>query len=59
MFGYMQKGEMAKKIKGLTLQFMPYHEIAKLDSVDRIKELLRIILDNKVSSDVFVTFISK
>jgi len=39
---------MAKKINGLTLQFMSYHEIAKLDSVDRIKKLLRIILDNRV-----------
>ena len=37
-----------KKVKGLTLQFMPYSEIARLDSVERIKKLLRIILDNKV-----------
>jgi len=37
-----------KKIKGLTLQFMPYNEIAYLDSVERIKKLLKIILDNKV-----------
>ena len=36
------------KIKGLTLHFMPYSEIAKLDSVERIKKLLKIILDNKV-----------
>jgi hypothetical protein len=41
---------MSKKnrIKGLTLQFIPYSEIAKLESVERIKKLLRIILDNKV-----------
>ena len=39
---------MAKKIKGLTLHFMPYHEISRLDSVERIKKLLKIILDNKV-----------
>jgi hypothetical protein len=42
---------MAKKdksIKGLTLHFMPYSEIAKLDTVERIKKLLKIILDNKV-----------
>jgi len=38
----------SKKVKGLTLQFMPYSEIAGLDSVERIKKLLRIILDNKV-----------
>jgi len=39
---------MAKKIKGLTLHFMPYSEIAKLESVERIKKLLKIILSNKV-----------
>jgi len=37
-----------KKLKGLTLQFMPYSEIAKLETVERIKKLLKIILDNKV-----------
>ncbi len=37
-----------KKIRGLTLHFMPYSEIAKLDTVERIKKLLKIILDNKV-----------
>ena len=39
---------MVSKIKGLTLQFLPYSEIAKLDTVERIKKLLKIILDNKV-----------
>lgn len=40
---------MAKRrFKGLTLQFIPYSDIAKLDSVGRIKKLLKIILDNKV-----------
>ncbi|MDD5192656.1 MAG: DUF2073 domain-containing protein [Candidatus Nanoarchaeia archaeon] len=39
---------MAKKIKGLTLHFMPYSEIARLESVERIKKLLKIILSNKV-----------
>jgi len=43
-----KKIKRGKKIKGLTLQFMPYSEIAGLDSVGRIKKLLRIILDNKV-----------
>ena len=37
-----------KKVKGLTLQFIPYSEIAKLDTIERIKKLLKIILDNKV-----------
>jgi len=39
---------MAKKIKGLTLHFMPYSEIAQLESVERIKKLLKLILGNKV-----------
>ena len=37
-----------KKLKGLTLHFMPYGEIAKLETVERIKKLLKLILDNKV-----------
>ena len=40
--------KLNKKVKGLTLHFMPYAEIAKLETVDRIKKLLKIILDNKV-----------
>jgi len=44
----MGKKKKSKKIKGLTLNFMPYAEIAKLTSVDRIKKLLKIVLDNKV-----------
>jgi hypothetical protein len=40
--------KLNKKVKGLTLHFMPYGEIAKLETVDRIKKLLKIILDNKV-----------
>src|SRR3989339_679448 len=39
---------MVKKIKGLTLQFVPFNEISKLDSIDRIKKLLKIVMDNKV-----------
>ncbi len=37
-----------KSKKGLTLQFIPYSEISSLNSVDRIKKLLKIILNNKV-----------
>jgi len=37
-----------KKTKGLTLHFIPFIEIARLSSVERIKKLLKIILDNKV-----------
>ena len=43
-----KKGKLIGKMKGLTLHFMPYSEIANLDTVERIKKLLKIILDNKV-----------
>ncbi|MFA6023429.1 MAG: DUF2073 domain-containing protein [Candidatus Pacearchaeota archaeon] len=39
---------MAKKISGLTLEFMPYSEIRHLDSGERIKKILAIVLDGKI-----------
>jgi len=39
---------MSKKIKGLTIQFMPYVEIERLDSSARVKKLLQTLLKNKV-----------
>ncbi len=40
---------MAKKRKkGLTLQFIPFSEISSLGGLERIKKLLKIVLDNKV-----------
>ena len=39
---------MANKIKGLTLEFMPYSEIRNLNSAERIKKLLSIVLGNKI-----------
>ena len=36
------------KIKGLTIQFLPYAEIEKLDSTGRIRKLLDIILKGKI-----------
>ena len=44
----VKKTKGVKKIKGLTLHFMPYGEISKLDTVERIKKLLKIVLNNKV-----------
>ena len=38
---------MGKKFKGVTIHFMPHNEIERLSSADRIKKLLKIILDNK------------
>lgn len=37
-----------RRIKGLTLQFIPYAEIAGAGSSERIKKLLQIILKDKV-----------
>ncbi len=37
-----------KSKKGLTLQFIPFSEIVRLESIGRIKKLLKIVLDNKV-----------
>jgi len=37
-----------KKASGLTIQFIPHSEISKLESTERIKKLLQIILKNKV-----------
>jgi len=44
----MVKKKGTKNVKGLTLHFMPYSEIASLNSIERIKKLLKIILNNKV-----------
>ena len=37
-----------KRVKGFTLQFMPYAEISRLDGIGRIKKLLKVVMDNKV-----------
>jgi len=37
-----------KRKKGLTLQFIPFSEISSLGGLERIKKLLKIVLDNKV-----------
>ena len=39
---------MGHKISGLTIQFLPYSEIASLTSTARIRKLLDIILKGKV-----------
>ncbi len=39
---------MAKKIKGLTIQFVPYTEIERLHSGDRIRKLLNLVLGNRI-----------
>ncbi len=37
-----------KNLNGLMLEFMPYSEIRHLDSGDRVKKILRIVLLNKI-----------
>jgi len=37
-----------KKIKGFTMQFLPYSEIKNLDSDERIKKILKIVLGNSI-----------
>jgi hypothetical protein len=37
-----------KKIRGFTMQFMPYSEIKNLDSDQRIKKILGIVLGNNI-----------
>jgi len=38
----------SKKIKGLTIQFIPYIEIERLSSGERVKKILNVILGNKM-----------
>jgi len=44
----MSKKKKFKKIKGLTIHFMPYMEIERLSSGERVKKILGIILRNKI-----------
>ena len=37
-----------KKVKGITLKFIPYSELSRLNGIERIKKLLKIVMDNKV-----------
>lgn len=37
-----------KRLKGLTIQFIPYTEVERLDSGARIKKLLNMVLGNRI-----------
>lgn len=41
-------GKHLGRIKGFSIQFLPYSEIRELKSDDRIKKILSIILDNNI-----------
>lgn len=44
----MVKKKSLGKIKGFSIQFLPYSEIRDLDSTERIKKILGIILKNNI-----------
>lgn len=44
----MSKKKNLGKIKGFTIQFLPYSEIKSLDSNERIRKILNIILGNNI-----------
>ncbi len=41
-------GKKVGKIKGFTINFLPYSEIRGLDSAKRIKKILDIVLENSI-----------
>jgi hypothetical protein len=43
-----KKGKNLGKIKGFSIQFLPYSEIRDLDSNERIRKILGIILGNNI-----------
>ena len=43
-----REGKHLGKIKGFSIQFLPYSEIRDLHSDDRIKKILGIIFDNNI-----------
>ncbi len=44
----MKKDKMRKNEKELTIHFMPFSEIAHANSIERIKKILGLVLDNKL-----------
>ena len=44
----VKKKKGVKKIRGFSIQFLPYNEIANLNSNERIKKILKIILGNNI-----------
>jgi hypothetical protein len=46
--GVEKRGKDLGKIKGFSIQFMPYSEIKHLDSDERIRKILNILLGNNI-----------
>ena len=47
MFKKLKKS-VKKEIRGLSIQFIPYSEISSLDSNERIKKILGVVLGNSI-----------
>jgi len=43
-----QKDKRGKRLSDLTIHFMPFSEIAGKDTIDRIKKIMGLVLDNKI-----------
>lgn len=43
-----KRGKKIGKIKGFSIQFLPYSEIRDLDGNERLKKILDIVLDNQI-----------
>ncbi len=43
-----KKGKSLGKIKGFSIQFLPYAEIRDLDTTQRIRKILNIVLGNNI-----------
>ena len=43
-----KSGKSKKVSKDLTIHFMPYSEIAHIGSIDRIKKIIGVVLENKI-----------
>ncbi|MGK0208865.1 MAG: hypothetical protein ACI83O_000124 [Patescibacteria group bacterium] len=41
-------GRSSGKLSGLTIHFMPYSEIAREDTLGRIKKIMGLVLDDKI-----------
>ena len=44
----VKRGKKIGKIKGFSIQFVPYSEIRDLDGNERLKKILDIVLDNQI-----------
>ncbi len=43
-----KRGKKLGKLKGFSIQFLPYSEIKNLDGDERIKKILKIVLGNNI-----------